>query len=332
MAGNTTGTGSTPTANEPTGIMGAASVFEQLLTLEEGNQGEHEAGDEEAGKANESQALDDDADDADSDGEQSGEQDENTQQPDGPAFTVFVDGKEVQVTADEAKNGYLRHADYTRKTQEVAHSRKEVAQLREQIRAQEAEYAALLPKLRSALEADLREPNWEELRAADPANAAVEFQRFQERRARIEGIRAEEQRLAAEQERQFAEERNRILIEERDRLLNRPELAHWRDPAKAESDTNDIVAVMREAGFGDNELQIYDHRAMVIAWMAAQYKKSLGQRNAARESVQQKITKAPVTKPGNGGVNAPSTFVKASNRLAKSGSVRDAAAVFEHFL
>lgn len=38
-------------------------------------------------------------------------------------ITVEVDGKEV--TIDELKNGYLRQSDYTKKTQEVAHQRKE---------------------------------------------------------------------------------------------------------------------------------------------------------------------------------------------------------------
>lgn len=39
-------------------------------------------------------------------------------------ITVEIDGKEV--TIDELKNGYLRQSDYTKKTQQLSHQRKEV--------------------------------------------------------------------------------------------------------------------------------------------------------------------------------------------------------------
>jgi hypothetical protein len=92
------------------------------------------------------------------------------------------------------------------------------------------------------------------------------------------------------------------------------------------------VEALKAAGFGDDELQIYDHRALVIAYQAAQYRKSQVARAAAHKSVQQKATKAPVVRPGNGGNQQPSALNKASSRLAKSGSVHDAAEIFKHFL
>jgi hypothetical protein len=297
MAGNTTGTGEVaPVTNDPTGIFGAANAFEQFLTAQEaGNQEEVEA----SGNAA--------ADGAD-------------EEP------------QASVPLSELLAGYSRTKDYTQKTQALAHERKQFAQTAEQVRAQQAEYGALLPKLRAALEADLKEPNWEELRNADPARAAVEYDRFQERKQRVAAIKAEEDRVAKEQEQEFAAQRNQILIEEQQKLLARPELQHWRDPAKADADAKEIVDALKAAGFGDEELQIFDHRAMVIAWQAAQYRKSQVTRAAAQKSVQQKATKAPVAKPGNGGGQAPSALNKARSRLAKSGSVYDAAKVFENFL
>lgn len=41
-------------------------------------------------------------------------------------FTVKVNGEDVPVTLDEALNGYMRQADYTRKTQEVALQREDL--------------------------------------------------------------------------------------------------------------------------------------------------------------------------------------------------------------
>lgn len=335
MAGNATGTAEAAPATESTGtIREAANAFERFLTLSEGNQDEAEAsGEGEGDKPDpEQQASEDVVDETESTDEKSdGAEDEQDEQQDS-LFTVRVDGKDEKVPLSELLAGYSRTKDYTQKTQSLAHERKQFAQQAEQVRAQQSEYAQLLPKLRAALEAGFVEPNWEELRAADPAKAAVEYDRFQERKARVAGIKAEEARIQAEQAEQLAADRNRILIEEQQKLLGRPELAHWRDATKADADARLIVDTLKNAGFADEELQIFDHRAMVVAWKAAQYDKSLQQRTAAQKTVQQKVVKAPVAKPGNGGQQSQSAVTKDRGRLAKSGSVRDAAKLFEHFI
>ena len=336
MAGNATGTADAGTTTTATGtIREAANAFEQFLTsAEEGNQEEIEARGEGEGDTPEpeQQASEDEVDETTPDDEQSDGTEDEQESTQDQLFTVRVDGKDEKVPLSELLAGYSRTKDYTQKTQAVAGERKQLAQQAEQVRVQQSEYAQLLPKLRAALEADLVEPNWEALREADPAKAAVEYDRFQERKARIHAIRAEEQRIQADQEQQIAAERNRILIEEQEKLLSRPELAHWRDATKADADARMIVDTLKNAGFSDNELQIFDHRAMVVAWKAAQYDKALQQRNAAQKSVQQKAAKAPVAKPGNGGQQAPNAFAKDRGRLAKSGNVKDAAKLFEHFL
>lgn len=43
-------------------------------------------------------------------------------------YTVTIDGQEQQVTLDEALAGYQRQADYTRKTQELAATRQQIAE------------------------------------------------------------------------------------------------------------------------------------------------------------------------------------------------------------
>lgn len=46
---------------------------------------------------------------------------------DTPRYTVTVDGQEIEVGEDELRNGYMRQADYTRKTQEAAAERARLA-------------------------------------------------------------------------------------------------------------------------------------------------------------------------------------------------------------
>jgi len=51
---------------------------------------------------------------------------EEEEQP--QVYTVKVDGKEIEVTLDELQKGYSRTQDYTRKTQQVAETRKQSRQ------------------------------------------------------------------------------------------------------------------------------------------------------------------------------------------------------------
>lgn len=66
---------------------------------------------------------------SDSDEESEEEQPEPEEEDTNPTYTVKVDGKEVEVTQDELLRGYMRQADYTRKTQQIAEERKRLEQI-----------------------------------------------------------------------------------------------------------------------------------------------------------------------------------------------------------
>ena len=331
MADDNTGTApSTGTIRE------AATAFEQFLThAEDGADNQNveaqadEAADEAAEDAEQPETETEAPAEEEVEGEESGDEEDDEQPAGDKLYTVRVDGKEEQVTESEMIAGYQRHRDYTQKTQALSAERKELNALKAATSAERAEYAELLPKLRTALERELKEPDWEVLRAQDPARAAVEYDRFQEKRAALAKLKAEEDRVNKARQEEAEALRNQILIEEQERLLRRPELAHWKDPEKAAADAKLIAESMLEVGYAENELQIYDHRAMVMAWKAAQYDQLIKQRTVARQSVRDKVSKAPVAKPGSAGTNAPSAVRKAHERLAKTGSVKDAAALFE---
>ena len=53
------------------------------------------------------------------------EQGQEDQLPQGESFEVTVDGETFQVDVDELRNGYMRQADYTRKTQELKDKQRE---------------------------------------------------------------------------------------------------------------------------------------------------------------------------------------------------------------
>ena len=80
--------------------------------------------------------------------------DEVLQEP-GEMYTIKVDGVEEQVTLDELQNGYQRHSDYTRKTQEVAAERERLRQAEQIVSALENNPEETLRTLAQSFELDL---------------------------------------------------------------------------------------------------------------------------------------------------------------------------------
>ena len=101
------------------------------------------------------------------------------------AATVEVDGEEI--TVEELKRGNLRHRDYTRKTQELAEARREMAAQAEEIERERAQYAQMLPALQERLQQPVeQEPDWDTLYDTDPTMAAKaerQWRKQQEERA-----------------------------------------------------------------------------------------------------------------------------------------------------
>lgn len=68
-----------------------------------------------------------------------------------PTYLVKVDGREVSVTHDELLNGYMRQADYTRKTQSLSEQRQAVSQMEALSQALERDPHGTLVALAGAL-------------------------------------------------------------------------------------------------------------------------------------------------------------------------------------
>lgn len=326
MEDNGTGTGS-----PAPGPFDAVSAFGSLLSADDGDKREDEATTAEAEASADEQATADEShgdQSTDEDAAQSDEHEEASEQPAAEqTFTVRVDGTDQAVKLSELLSGYSRTADYTRKTQSLAEERKRLDAETAQARQERAQYAALLPKLRQAVEAGMgKEPNWEELRAVDPVKASVEWQRWHERKARVAQIDAESNRVRAAQAEEEAAARNAVLIEQREKLLEK--LPAWKDKKVAAADSEAVTNLLRSVGFGDSELAIYDHRAMLIALKAAKYDALM----ADKSKLKGKIDKAPVVKPGGGTPKTTTAAGSARDRFMRTGSVQDAAGLFNQLL
>lgn len=177
-------------------------------------------------------------------------------------YTVKVDGVEQQVTLEEMKNSYMRNADYTRKTTELAEQRKalqaksdardaELTRIRDLISNAEKDLLISLQdseatRLRDALnKVDVQSLSNEDMNAYIRAEAHCKQLEAQEaaKKAKFEEFRnkyvEEQKRLDDEQ---FAEDQKALALE----------IPEFADPAKREKLNQDLSALMIEV-FGDKK-------------------------------------------------------------------------------
>ncbi len=121
----------------------------------------------------------------------------------GETYTVKLDGVEEQVSLEELQNGYQRHSDYTRKTQEVAAERERLRQAEQIVYALESNPEQTLRTLASSFDLDL---------GGQPASANEDYD-WQEEDPSAQRIAAIEQRLAQSESRQRQEAIERQVLE-----------------------------------------------------------------------------------------------------------------------
>jgi hypothetical protein len=130
------GNNANPSGSAQTGPMtltDAVGVLDQMLLPIDGEQPAEEEtqltdGEEPEVAASEDESLEmqDEESSEETNEEQSEEEEEPEEEEQPQVYTVKVDGKEIEVTLDELQKGYSRTQDYTRKTQQIAETRKQV--------------------------------------------------------------------------------------------------------------------------------------------------------------------------------------------------------------
>lgn len=243
-----------------------------------------------------------------------------------------IDGKEVEVTEEELEKGYLRQSDYTRKTQDHAAKRKAWEEQEiPAVRAERQKLATQLHQLEDVLKSYTpAEPDWETLRLQDPAAFTEAWSNWQLHQKRLDAV-AKARKEADDRVRKDQEERfGAYLNDQRAKLVEK--LPHWSDPKQASAEKAKMLSYAQEQGFTEDELkQVADHRALVLLRKAMLYDEGQKKAPAVRQRVEQVVRTA---RPGSN--NQPKREVteltRQKQRLAKTGSVDDAAAVIKSMM
>lgn len=329
----------TDTPSEGIGISEAASAFDAFLagkTDTETPEGEAKepSTDEEVEALQASDTEEETTEEADEADEEAEDEDADTEEEESPQLarpdqlvTVIIDGKTEQVTVEEAAKGYQRSAVFSQKTEALARERNELHQVRDQVLAERQQYAQLLTALQQQLqEAVPQEPDWNRLYAEDPLEYVRQKDVWRERQERQQAAMTELQRVQYLQAQEQAANLQKAVQEGRQKLAEW--IPAWKDPSRWEEDRKALREYGREVGFTDEELsQAYDPRAVRLMWKALQYDKIMSKRPQPVEKAGPKPAKPGV--PQSMPQRRTSELTKAKQRLAQTGRLRDAAAIFE---
>lgn len=240
---------------------------------------------------------------------------------------VIVDGQPQVVTLKEATEGYIRTATFHKRMNEV-HELDKVVKAQGRVLVEDrTEAIALVERLQKELNALVpAEPDWDKLFAEDPAkarNLQKQYDGIRAARADLEKLeRTTKAKLAEDQAKvlqQYAADEARLFVSTNKDLQDRKVL---------EKELVSMKKTALSAGFTEDEINtVYDHRMLTLLRKASKYDRMM----AAKPKPVNPVVKS--MSPGNANRSAvPKERAKASQRLRKSGSLEDAAGVFQTLL
>lgn len=300
------------TETTPTGSFDAVNAMMGILSEDEPREAEESQA--EQGETVATEEVDDEVESDDDEAEE-------VEQPTVRTFKVKVDGEEIEVPEDELLKGYSRTQDYTKKTQALAEQRKAAEQEYESIRAERAQYAQLVNQLAAKLQ---DEPQIDDsLQYTDPIAYAQQVAQVMQVRQQRAAVAQEQQRLAQVEQQEQAQQLQRYVAEQAELLPTL--IPDWVDAETAKAEKAKIRDVAKSFGYSDDEVsQIYDARAVAVLRDAMRWREA----QAKRQEIKPQAT--PVVKARPKATASAATSAK--QRLAKTGSVNDAAAYFRTIL
>ena len=186
------------------------------------------------------------------------------EEPAPSTYRISTPDGEVDVSVDELKSSYMRQADYTRKTQQVAEDRKTVESELEYVQGERARYAQGLEELEQALtQTEPDQSYWDGLYKQNPLEYTRQKDLMRDRKEALEKVQGEKQRVQMEQAQQY-QKQARDHMESQRQIL--PELIpEWRDATVAQNEKKEIFTHATKYGFSEQELNnISDSRAVAV--------------------------------------------------------------------
>lgn len=270
---------------------------------------------EDGQSSDEIEAAEGDEQEVEATGEEETGEDEPESAPE-PADDVHVTVNGERLALSELKSGYLRQADYSRKTQHVAETRKGLEALSARVnRSVEAIADFLVKQIPQAPDPQLAMTN--------PGEFVQKKALHEASVAQVNAILSQAGEVADVANTLTTEQRKEHLQAENARLAEAFPTTATDEGRKTFFDAASVAA--RELGYSDEEIgQVVDHRMFALAHYAAIGMKA----EKAREKAKAKVVNAPPVAPQKQRQSANQAASRrnqeAMKRLARTGSMQDA--------
>jgi hypothetical protein len=303
--------------------MSVSQAAEQLdntddLTLDDIASGMDEPEEVEEEGAEESEQLDTDEDNDDAAPEVAAADDD-------PEFEVDHGGQRLKLKKSELVAGYMKDADYRKKTAEVAEAKRQSEAMVQAVAQERQQYVTRLDTLMQALQSELVDDQaaLNELAKTDPAAYIARLQQANAKAQKYREAESARQALQEQQRQAEAKATADYAAAEHQKLIER--LPSWRDAKRAGAEQKLIVEYLTSIGYQPQELsELYDHRALLVAREAALYRAS----KTAKQKVD-KPTRTPVRPGASQRTHGREANVqKATDRLKRNPNSLDALAGF----
>lgn len=280
--------------------------------------------------------ADDDDGPADGDDEPEEEADEDEPDPEVDAILnrkveITVDGEPAEVTLKEAIEGYVRTETFHRRMNQLDEAKKIVRRAAADA-VQNYEYSMNVAK---QMEEHMKtmippEPDWDAEFQKDPAKAR-ELQRYYEKantfRTKLQSEMAEAgKKMAESNQTQLA-----AFAEEESQKFEQMNRKNWADPKRKAKDLTSMRKTGLSSGFSEQELsEVYDSRMLNVLLKASKYDRMMAAK--PKPVVRQPAKPIP---PGTGSAQQRTVqrgVSSAMKKLNRSGSIEDAAVVFDQII
>lgn len=293
-----------------------AESDEDELVNEFGIEGEE--GDEDEDPEAEAEEGDDDEDDDDDEGEAAGLPKSVLEKK----VTVMVDGEEQEISVKEAIEGGIRTKTFHKRLNQLDGVKQELAGHAERVITDRKRADEIMAEAEELIAGILpAEPDWDKLFAEDPKTARELQKQYDGYKGKIAEIREKRAKLQREQADKDAAE---LTAYSRKEFPKFAAIAKWRNKEDMQKDLGSMRKTALNLGFSEEEVaQVHDSRMLTILLKASKYDRMMAARPKAVKN-----GKTPVN-PGAGRKStAQRGVIGAQKKLARTGSVEDAAAVF----
>ena len=238
-------------------------------------------------------------------------------------ITVKVDGKDVEVTIDELKQGYSGQKYVQKGMQEAAQQRKEAEGVYQALLNERQQINQLYQQLQQGGVAQAPTPPSRELFESDPIGYMEQKLNYDESKVAYDGQMAQLQQVSNQSSQAERAAKQTYLKQEMQTLQQKiPEFADFNKASKIKER---LVQVGREHyGYSAEEIgQVMDHRAIQVLNDAMKYRDIM----SGKAKAVAKTKKArPTIKAGAKRVNDSATKVRERQqaKLSKTGDINDA--------